>query len=258
MLIDSHCHLDFPQYKEKLNEVIENALKSDISYMLAICTKLQDFDNIYKIAEKYPNISCTIGVHPHEAEKHSIAEISKMEDKFTLDKLVGIGETGLDYFYENSARTKQKSSFIKHINLAQKSQLPLIIHTRSAENDTADILKQEKQNADFNAVMHCFTSSYELAKKSLDLGFYISISGIVTFKKADDLRELVKKIPLDRLLVETDSPYLAPVPKRGSVNEPANTKLTALFLANLLNIDYEKFANITTNNFYKLFNKVKN
>ena len=257
MLVDSHCHLNFPELQNQISTILDNANNADVKHLLTICTKLNEFNDILKLTQDYPNISCSIGIHPNDAKTFSKQDINYINDAVKNDKVVAIGETGLDYYYENSDRQKQKESFEAHINISQKSKLPIIIHTRDAEEDTKKILSEQMLKQEFTGVMHCFTSSYELAKASLDLGMYISISGIVTFKNAEDLRQTVKKIPLDRLLIETDSPYLAPVPKRGKTNEPAFVKYVAEFLANYLGKDYEEFSSITTNNFYRLFSKIK-
>lgn len=252
MLVDSHCHLNFPDFKEDLDQVITNAHEVGIEKMLSICCKLSEAEEIRNIAEKYENVFCTAGVHPHEAEGHegiTAAEIIKLTNH---PKCVGIGETGLDYFYENSPRDLQKASFLEHIKASQETGLPVIIHTRSADEDTIDIIN----NHDFPGVLHCFSSDWSVAQAGLDNGLYVSISGIVTFKKAEELRETAKKIPLDRLLVETDAPFLAPTPNRGKRNEPAYTRLTAEFIAELRGISYEELAEQTTQNFYKLFTKI--
>ncbi|MBT4921664.1 MAG: TatD family hydrolase [Rickettsiales bacterium] len=257
MLVDSHCHLNFKNLKNNLSEILSNASEAGIKYMLTVCTKIEEFPEILTIAENHQNISCSIGIHPSEADNFSQKDIEFIQKHLTNKNVVAIGETGLDYYYENSAKAIQRESFEAHIELSQSSNLPIIIHTREAEQDTKDILTNAMKKQTFSGVMHCFTSSYDLAKASLDLGMYISISGIVTFKNAEDLRETVKKIPLDRLLIETDSPYLAPVPKRGKTNEPAYVKYVAQFLANYLNKDYDEFCEITSNNFFKLFDKVQ-
>ncbi|MBL6784788.1 MAG: TatD family hydrolase [Rickettsiales bacterium] len=256
MLVDSHCHLNFQQLKSNLPQILANASDANVKYMLSICTKINEFVDILSIAESSNNISCSIGIHPNDAKTFTDDDLNFMNEKIRHQKVVAIGETGLDYFYENTEKAQQQKSFQAHIELAQNHQLPIIIHTREAEKDTSDMLYNSMKFKDFTGVMHCFTSSYDLAKKALDLGMYISISGIATFKNADDLRETIKKIPLDRLLIETDSPYLAPVPKRGKTNEPAFVKYVAEYLANYLNQDYESFCKITSDNFFKLFSKV--
>lgn len=253
MLVDSHCHLNFPDFKNDLDEVIARADAAGVKKMVSICTKLEEFAEIAAIADKYPNVYCSVGVHPHDAKT---ALATKAEDIIALtkhSKCVGIGETGLDYFYENSPREEQKYSFLEHIKAGRATGLPVIIHTRDAEEDTIEIIKQQ---SGFAGLLHCFTSSYEVAKCGMDNGLYVSISGIVTFKKADELRETVKKIPLEFLLVETDSPFLSPLPHRGKRCEPAFTRHTADFIAELKGIKPEELEEITTQNFHKLFTKV--
>ena len=252
MLVDSHCHLNFPDFKDDLDQVIENAGKAGITQMLSICCKLSEYDEIKSIADSYDNVNFTVGVHPHEAENHPDIFANQIIELTKDPKCIGIGETGLDYFYENSPREVQKKSFLEHIKASQETGLPTIIHTRSADEDTIDIIN----NHDFPGLLHCFSSDWEVAKAGLDNGLYISISGIVTFKKAEELREVVKKIPLDRLLVETDAPYLAPTPHRGKRNEPAYTRITAEFVAELKDIAFEELAQKTTENFQRLFTKL--
>ena len=254
-IIDSHCHLDFPELFTELEQKVQNAHQADVKYMQTICTKISEFSTIENIANQQESIFCSVGTHPNNVanEKKYIAE-----DIIALTKgpkVIGIGETGLDYYYEDSPRLAQKESFIEHIKAAISTQLPVIIHTRNADADTLDILKETLKENSYPALIHCFTASEEFAKSVLDLGLYISISGIVTFKNSNDLRGIVKKIPLDRLLIETDAPYLAPVPRRGKTNEPAYTKYTAEFIADLCGISYEDLAQHTSQNFFTLFNK---
>ena len=249
MLVDSHCHLNFPDFKDDLDEVVADAKKAGISQMLSICTRLKEFPEILSIVESYDDVFCTVGVHPHEAENHPDISAEQIIELTKHPKCIGIGETGLDYYYENSPKEIQKKSFLEHIKASQETGLPVIIHTRSADEDTIEFIN----NHDFTAVLHCFSTDWAVAEAGLDNGLYISISGIVTFKKADELREIVKKIPLDRLLVETDAPYLAPTPHRGKRNEPAYTRITAEYIAELKGIGFEELAKATTENFYKLF-----
>lgn len=256
MLVDSHCHLNFPEFKQDINEVIKRAEENDVKVMQTICTRISEFPEILGIAESRKNIFCSVGIHPHEADNEEIA-VDKLVEFSSNPKVIGIGETGLDYFYENSSREAQRKSFLIHIEAARKTGVPIIIHTRDADADTAEILASEMKKGKFNGLLHCFTSSWQLAETAMNLGFYISISGIVTFKKAVELQEVVKKIPLEKLLVETDSPFLAPMPHRGKRNEPAFTKHTAEFIAGLKGISYEEVAEATTRNFFTLFNKAK-
>ncbi|MDX1949569.1 MAG: TatD family hydrolase [Rickettsiales bacterium] len=257
MLVDSHCHLNFPELKGDISGAISRAKSAGIGYMQTICTHLAEYEEVYKIAEENQNVFASCGIHPHEADKEQITaeELIKLSNR---PKTIGLGECGLDYYYKNSAPENQKKNFLAHIEASRQTGLPVIIHTRDAEEDTYQILKTEMEKGFFPALLHCFTGTADLAKKALDLGLYISISGIVTFKGAKDLQEVVKNvIPLERLLVETDSPFLAPIPHRGKSNEPAFTRNTAEFIANLKNIEFENLANKTTENFFNLFKKAK-
>jgi len=258
MLVDSHCHLNFEQLSTQLDDVVERAAEAGVGHMLTIGTKLREFDGVRRIAETYDNIHCSVGVHPHEAETEgdevTVAKLLELADH---PKVVAIGETGLDYFYEHAPRELQKRSFRIHIEAARETGLPLIVHTRNADRDTVDILREEYEKGPFTGVIHCFSSGWEVAEKSLEIGFYISISGIVTFKAAEDLRAHVGKIPQDRLLVETDSPYLAPVPKRGKSNEPSFVRHTAEKVAEIKGVGIEELAAVTTDNFFSLFNKIE-
>ena len=256
MLVDSHCHLDFPDFAEELDDVVGRAREAGIGLMLTICTHLTRFERVLAIAERFDDVYCTVGIHPHEAGHEPEATAQTLIDLARHPKVVGFGETGLDYFYEHSPREAQKASFRAHIDAARQADLPIIIHTRDAEEDTMAILAEEHAKGPFRGVVHCFSSSAQLAEKAVDIGLYISLSGIVTFKKAEELRETVRGVPADRLLVETDAPYLAPVPKRGKRNEPAFTVHTAQVVAGLKDLDAESFANLTTSNFLTLFSKV--
>ena len=220
--------------------------------MVSICTKIAEFPQIAAIAEAYDNIYCTVGVHPHDAAGHQNTTAAELIALSQHPKCVGIGETGLDYYYENSPRAEQRQQFLEHIAASRQTGLPCIIHTRSADAETIEIINSEQP---FPGLLHCFSTDHSVAEAALAKGMYISISGIVTFKKAEALRESVRKIPLNRLLVETDSPYLAPIPHRGERNEPANTKLTAECVADLRGISYAELAAATTENFYRLFTK---
>lgn len=252
MLIDSHCHLNFPDFADDLPQVVARAEQAGIGKMVSICCKLAEFPDIAKIAETYENIFFTVGVHPHSAEEYVETTAEQLIELAKHPKCVGIGETGLDFFYENSPRAEQHAQFLQHIEASRATGLPCIIHTRAADEDTIKILREQ---APFPGLLHCFSTDHSVAEAALEAGLYISISGIVTFKKAEELRESVKKIPLDRLLVETDSPYLAPIPHRGQRNEPANTKLTAECVAELKGISYEELEAVTTENFHRLFTK---
>lgn len=261
--IDSHCHLNHTGIAEKgmPSDIIASAKMAGVGGMVTICCRMsEEIDGLLSIANANENVWCSIGTHPHDAgldaEKvFSVDDIVNISNKHS--KIIGIGETGLDYYYDHSPRDTQKSSFRKHIQACIEANLPMIVHTRDAEEDTYAIMKEEEQGGALRGVMHCFSSSRWLAERALELGFYISFSGIVTFKKADDLRETAKIVPLDRILVETDAPFLAPVPYRGKVNEPAYVAKTGAFLAELYGIDTEEFAKITSDNFFRLFTKAK-
>lgn len=256
MLVDSHCHLDFPDFDDELDEVVARARRAGVGLMLTICTHLTRFERVLAVAERYDDVYCTVGIHPHEAGNEPEATADRLIDLARHPKVVGFGETGLDYFYEHSPRAAQQESFRAHIAAARQAGLPVIIHTRDAEDDTMAILAEEHAKGPFHGVVHCFSSSAQLAEKAVDLGLYISLSGIVTFKKAEALRETVQGVPVDHLLVETDAPYLAPVPKRGKRNEPAFTVHTAEVVAGLKKMPAEAFARATTENFLRLFAKV--
>ncbi|HYM73661.1 MAG TPA: TatD family hydrolase, partial [Stellaceae bacterium] len=234
MLVDSHCHLDFPDFAAEREAVISRAFAAGIGAMLTICTRLDQFAGVREIAETHPRIWCSVGAHPHEAQDHAELIGERLVELTRHPRVVGIGETGLDFHYDLSPRGTQERVFRAHIAASRESGLPLIIHAREADAEIAAILQAEKPPP---GVLHCFTGSRELAEAVLGLGFYISISGIVTFRNADDLRAIVRDIPLDRLLVETDAPYLAPVPYRGRRNEPAFVAATAASVAALKEVE---------------------
>jgi TatD DNase family protein len=252
MLVDSHCHLDFPDFAPERDAVIGRAFAAGIGTMLTICTRLDQFDGVKAIAESDPRIWCSVGAHPHEAADHATLIADRLVALAAHPRVVGIGETGLDFHYDLSPRDVQERVFRAHIAASQATGLPLIIHAREADSEIAAILATEKPPP---GVLHCFTGSRALAEAALDLGFYISISGIVTFRNAEDLRAIVRDVPLDRLLVETDAPYLAPVPYRGKRNEPAFVTATAAAVAVLKGIEAEELAAVTTANFFRLFGK---
>lgn len=258
MLVDSHCHLNFEQLSNQLDDVVMRAGKAGVGHMLTIGTKLREFDQVLKIAETYDNIHCSVGVHPHEAETEgNIVTTDKLISLSNNKRVVAIGETGLDYFYEHAPRELQKKSFRIHIEAARITGLPLIVHTRNADRDTVDILREEYEKGPFTGVIHCFSSGWEVAEKSMEIGFLISISGIVTFKTATELQDHVRRLPLDKLLVETDSPYLAPVPNRGKSNEPSFVAHTAAKVAELKVVSFDELSLRTTDNFFNLFNKIE-
>ncbi len=255
MLIDSHCHLDYLARDGDLEEIVGRARRAGVSAMVTICTKLSEFDTVRSIAQRYPEVSCSVGVHPHEAEQEGQESPDRLRELAKLPEVVGIGETGLDYFYEHSPREAQQRSFRSHIAAARETGLPLIVHTRDADADTVAILREEVEAGAVTGVIHCFSAGPELAEAALELGFYIGVSGIMTFKKAEELRETLRLVPLERLLVETDAPYLAPVPQRGKQNEPAFVVHTAAALAELKAVETGELAAITTENFYTLFTR---
>ncbi len=255
-LVDSHCHLDFPDFADDLDDIVGRARDAGVRTMVTICTGLTRFEQVRAIAERYDDIWCSVGVHPHEADREE-GPTEALVERAADPLVVGIGETGLDYFYQHSSREAQKTGFRAHIAAARESGLPLIVHTRDADGDTVSILHDEYRKSPFTGVIHCFSTSRELAEKALEIGFYISFSGIVTFKRADELRAIAGDLPLDRLLVETDAPYLAPAPNRGKRNEPAFVAHTAETVAKVKGVSLEALATATTDNFFNLFNKAR-
>lgn len=256
MLVDSHCHLDFPELHNKMEEILQRAQENDVKILQTICTKISKFKDILAIANTSQNIFCSVGIHPLNVKDEGIYEAEKIIKLTSNNKVIGIGETGLDYYYSEESKNLQQKSLDEHIKAAQETGLPLIIHTRNADDDTINILKSAYKNKEFTGVIHCFTASKRLAYECIDIGFYISASGIITFKNAQDIRNVFMEIPLQNILIETDAPFLAPVPKRGKSNEPAFVKYIAEFLANLRNISYDELSKNTTDNFLRLFNKV--
>ena len=257
MIIDSHCHLTYEPMSSSLDETIRRANNDGVKYLLTIATEDKGFKNILEIVKKYDSVYGTYGIHPHEAKKHKEIKSNYIVEKVKKNKkIIGIGESGLDFYYNHSEKKDQISSFLEHIDASQKANLPLIVHTRSAEDDTLEILKKATQKKDLKILIHCFTGSKEFAFKLLDVGAYISASGVVTFKKSKELAETFKEIPTNRILVETDSPYLAPEPFRGKPNEPSYITHTVKFLSDLKDISYEKFSDSTTQNFFNLFGKL--
>ncbi len=255
MLVDSHCHLNYPGLVEDQQGVLARARAAGVGHFLAIGTKQSEWDEVCAIAARESDVTCTIGIHPHEAQTHPDLGVAELLRAATHPKVVGIGETGLDYYYDKSPREEQQRHFRAHIAAARETGLPLIVHTRDAEADTLDILADELGKGPATGVIHCFTASQHFADAALALGFYISLSGIVTFKNAKDLQATAQTIPLERLLVETDSPYLAPAPMRGRPCEPAFVAHTAKFVANLRGETLETLARATTTNFFNLFSK---
>ena len=258
MIIDSHCHLTYEPMFSSLDETIKRANNDGIKYLLTICTEDKGFENILKIINKYKCVFGSYGIHPHETSKHKKIDsdyiIKKIKDK---KKIIGIGESGLDFYYNHSERDTQIKSFEEHIDASLKINKPLIVHTRSAEDETYEILKNATKKNDLKILIHCFTGTKEFAFKMLDIGAYISASGVVTFKKSRELANTFKEIPLEKMLVETDAPYLAPEPLRGKPNEPSYLKNTVKFLSDIKNISFDNFSKATSENFFKLFGKLE-
>jgi len=257
MIIDSHCHLDYPDLYTQLDSVVDRAMQNQVKYLLTICTTLNSYNKIKLIIDKHKNIYGTFGIHPHETKNFPNID-HKYILKETKDnkKIIGIGETGLDYHYNLSDKNIQKKSFIEHIRSASELDMPVIVHSRSAENDTYDILKSESKNLDLKILIHCFTGSKEFAKKLIDLNAYISVSGIITFKNSNTLNDAISSIPIDNILVETDSPYLAPVPFRGKSNEPSYIVHTVEKLSEIKKIPKDEVMKKTSNNFLKIFSVI--
>ncbi|MDD4556972.1 MAG: TatD family hydrolase [Alphaproteobacteria bacterium] len=255
MLVDSHCHLDFDDFEGDLEEIIENAKENGVSAILNAGNNIGELENQLQISEKFPFIYTAAGVHPHNAHEYENITAEEIIAKTEHKKVVGIGECGLDYYYDYSPRETQIKVFIEHIKAAQKTGLPLIIHNRDSDEDMIKLLDEHYKIAPFTGEIHCFSSSKKLADFALSIGFYLSASGIITFNKSGELRDIFENVPLDRLLVETDAPYLAPVPKRGQRNQPANVKYTAEKLAQIKDVSYEEITEITSDNFFALFRK---
>jgi TatD DNase family protein len=256
-LIDSHCHLNYEGLAERRDEVLANARARGIAGFLNISTRQKEWGEVIAVAEREPDVWATVGVHPHEADAHPDLGASALIEASAHPRVIGIGECGLDYYYDKSDRAAQRERFEAHIAASRATDLPLIVHTRDAEDDTAEILAREAGKGGVTGVLHCFTGSQKLADIALDLGFYISLSGIVTFKNAADLQETARMLPRDRMLVETDAPFLAPVPNRGKTCEPAFVADTAAFVAELRGESIDELAANTTDNFFRLFGKAK-
>ena len=257
MLIDSHCHLDFPELTTDESGVLARARTAGVGGMLTIGTRLDQFERVRAIAERHDNVWCSVGVHPHEAKEEGQRTPDRLIEATRHPKVVGIGETGLDFHYDHSPRDEQAESFRTHIAASRQTGLPLIVHTRNADVETGDMLEEEHAKGAFPGLIHCFSSGRPVAERALALGLYISISGIVTFKAAEELRAIVRDVPLDRLLVETDAPYLAPIPKRGKTNEPAFVAHTAAKVAELKGVSLAELEAATTDNFFRLFTKAE-
>jgi TatD DNase family protein len=255
MFVDSHCHLNYKGLVEEQTAVIERARAARVAKMLNISTRASEWDEVIAVAAREPDVWASVGIHPHEADIHPDVETETLVERARHPRVVGIGESGLDFYYDRSDRDRQRASFRSHLAAARETGLPVIVHTRDAEQDTAEILRDEMEKGAYTGVIHCFTASADFAREALDLGLYISMSGIVTFKNAKDLAATAKDIPSDRLLIETDAPFLAPVPHRGRPCEPAFVADTARFLADLRGEPVEKLAEYTTANFNTLFHK---
>jgi len=256
-ITDSHCHLDFPDFDTERDAVIKRAVDAGVHRMVTICTRLKNESQVRQIAETYGPVFYAAGTHPMSAAEEPLTSVDELVRLSQHPKFVGIGETGLDYHYTADSKDIQKQSLVIHIQAAQRTGLPLIIHARDADQDMADILASEYRNAPYSCVMHCFSSSAELARAALDLGFYLSMSGIAAFPKSQDLRDIFAAAPIDRILVETDSPYLAPPPYRGKRNEPAYSMHTAVKGAEVFGLDIDAFARQLEENFDRLFTKAR-
>ena len=254
MIADSHCHLDFSHLFDQLNDVVKRAQSNQVKYLLTICTTLESFERIKLIIDKYINIYGTFGIHPHESKKYTNVDLQFILNKIRkYKKVIGIGETGLDFYYNHSDKKTQKVSFIEHIHAASELNIPIIVHSRNAEIDTYEILKSEMKNSNLKVLMHCFTGSKNFANKLIDLNCYISVSGIITFKNSTELADTISSIPMEKLLVETDSPFLAPLPYRGKFNEPSYIVHTVEKLSKIKKTSKETIMNSTTDNFKRLF-----
>ena len=256
MLVDSHCHLDFPDFSAELDAVVARARMAGIGRIVTISTRVKKHPQVLAIAEKFPEVFCSIGTHPHNAHDELDIDASALVSLAGHPKIVAVGEAGLDYHYDNSPRDAQEQSFRQHIAAARETGLPLVIHSRDCDADMARILREESGKGTFPAVLHCFTGGRDLAFTAIELGHYVSFTGILTFKRSDDLRAIAAALPGDRLLVETDAPYLAPLPYRGKRNEPAYVAETAKVLADVRGVSADELAQQTTENFFRLFNKV--
>ena len=256
MLVDSHCHLDFPDFAEELDTVVQRAMDAGIERLLTISTRVKKFDQVLAIAERFDPIFCSVGTHPHNADEEIDVTAEQLVALSEHRKVVAIGEAGLDYFYDNAPREAQVQGLRTHIAAARMTGLPLVIHARDADADMATILREESEKGAFPAVLHCFSSGKGLAETGIELGHYVSFSGILTFKKSDELRAIAGDLPADRILVETDAPYLAPTPHRGKRNEPAFVAHTAAVLAETRGVSVETIAEQTSENFFRLFSKV--
>jgi TatD DNase family protein len=256
ILVDSHCHLDFPDFAADLDAIVERAAAAQVARIVSISTHVHQFHKLLAIAERFPNVYCSIGTHPHHAHEELDVMVEELVERSRHSKVVAIGEAGLDYHYDYSPRDAQEIGFRRHIAAARATQLPLVVHAREADADIGRILEEETGKGAFPAVLHCFTAGRELALRAIDLGFYIGFTGILTFKKSEELRAIAAALPADRILVETDAPYLAPGKFRGKRNEPSYVTETAKVLAATRGVTFDQIAHQTSENFFRLFNKV--
>jgi TatD DNase family protein len=256
MLVDSHCHLDFPDFASELDAVVARAKAAGIGRIVTISTRVKKHAQVLAVAEKFPQMFCSVGTHPHNAQEEPDVDAAALIALSKHPKIVALGEAGLDYHYDNSPREAQEKSFRQHIAAARETRLPLVIHSRDCDVDMTRILREESGKGAFPAVLHCFTGGRDLAFAAIELGHYVSFTGILTFKRSEDLRAIAKDLPADRIMVETDAPYLAPLPHRGRRNEPAYVVETAKVLAQARGTSLEDVARETTENFFRLFNKV--
>ena len=256
MLVDSHCHLDFPDFEDDRDAIVDRARAAGIRRIVTICTRVRRFTQVLRIAEAYDDVFCSVGTHPHNAAEEPDVTADELVALSDQSKVVAIGEAGLDYHYDNSPRDLQRQGLRRHIEAARRTGLPLVVHARSADDDMAQLLREEHGAGAFPAVLHCFSSGSRLAHLGIELGFYVSFSGILTFKNAHALREIAADLPEDRLLVETDAPYLAPAPYRGTRNEPLHVMETLRVLARTRGVDEAHMRGATTENFFRLFSKV--
>jgi TatD DNase family protein len=255
MLVDSHCHLDFPALTAERDVILERARAAGVQVMQTIGTRLDTFDQVLAITDSDPDIYCSVGIHPHRAAKEELADATPLLERAVHPKVIGIGESGLDYFHMNSPKDDQMRVFRLHIRAAQHSNLPLIVHTRDADRDTIAVLREELAEGPFTGVIHCYSSSPELGFAAVEIGFYLGLGGILTFRRSEELRETVRQLPLDRLLLETDAPYLAPEPHRGRRNEPAHVALVAARLGEIKGVSVAEVERATSANFFRLFAK---
>ncbi|MBL4892825.1 MAG: TatD family hydrolase [Rhizobiaceae bacterium] len=256
MLVDSHCHLDFPDFADELDDIVKRAGEAGVGRMVTICTRVRKFDQVLAVAERFDTVFCSVGTHPHNADEELDVTVEELVKLAEHPKVVAIGEAGLDYYYDNAPRDAQMQGLRVHIDAARQTGLPLVIHSRDADDDMMAVLEEEMRKGAFPAILHCFSSGRDLAVKGVELGLYVSFSGILTFKRSEELREIAAELPLDRLLVETDAPYLAPMPYRGKRNEPSYVVETAKFLAECKGVSEDEIWKITTENFFRHFSKI--